>query len=69
MAPVLALLGILGSIVLVIVNLPLLSGSESVIVKSFPLLVVLTGLIGAAFAVRIRTVKPELYASLGKAFE
>ena len=34
-----------------------------------PLVVVLTGLIGAAFAVRIRTVKPELYASLGKAFE
>lgn len=68
-APVLALLGILGSIVLVIINLPLLSGSESVIVKSFPLLVVLTGLIGVAFAVRIRTVKPELYASLGKAFE
>jgi len=68
-APVLALLGIIGSIVLVIINLPLLSGSESVIVKSFPLLIVLTGLIGAAFAVRIRTVKPELYASLGKAFE
>ncbi|MBB3462935.1 APC family permease [Rhizobium sp. BK377] len=68
-APVLALAGILGAIVLVIINLPLLSGSESVIVKSFPLLVVLTGLIGAAFAVRIRIVKPELYASLGKAFE
>jgi hypothetical protein len=30
---------------------------------------VLVGLLGAAFAMQIKKVKPDLYASLGKAFE
>ncbi|MDH4438866.1 MAG: APC family permease [Rhizobium sp.] len=68
-APALGLIGLLGALALVIANLSLLSGSESLIVKSFPYLIVLIGLIGAAFAMQIRKAKPELYASLGKAFE
>jgi amino acid transporter len=68
-APALGLVGLLGALGLVIANLSLLSGSESLIVKSFPYLIVLVGLLGAAFAIQIRKAKPELYASLGKAFE
>lgn len=68
-APALGLVGLLCALGLVIANLSLLSGSESLIVKSFPYLIVLVGLLGAAFAMQIRKVKPELYASLGKAFE
>lgn len=68
-APGLGLVGLLVALALVIANLSLLSGSESPIVKSFPYLIVLVGLLGAAFAMRIRKAKPELYASLGKAFE
>ncbi|MDH4414825.1 MAG: APC family permease [Rhizobium sp.] len=68
-APLLGLAGLLGALGLVIANLSLLSGSESLIVKSFPYLIVLTGLVGAAFAMQIKKTKPDLYASLGKAFE
>ena len=68
-APALGLAGLLGALALVIANLSLLSGSESLIVKSFPYLIVLVGLLGAAFAMQIKKAKPELYASLGKAFE
>ena len=68
-APALGLAGLLGALALVIANLSLLSGSESLIVKSFPYLIVLVGLLGAAFAMQIKKVKPDLYASLGKAFE
>nr|WP_299501073.1 APC family permease [uncultured Rhizobium sp.] len=69
LAPALGLVGLLGALFLVISNLSLLSGSESLIVKSFPYLIVLIGLIGAAFAMQIKKQKPMLYASLGKVFE
>lgn len=68
-APALALLGLLGSLWLVISNLSLLSGSESLIVACFPYAMILVGLLGAAFALQIRKTQPELYASLGKVFE
>jgi amino acid transporter len=68
-APSLGLIGLLGALGLVINNLSLLSGSESLVVKAFPTLIVLVGLLGAAFAIKIRKAKPALYASLGKAFE
>lgn len=68
-APLLGLAGLLGALGLVIANLSLLSGSESLIVKSFPFLIVLVGLLGAALAMQIRKARPQLYASLGKAFE
>jgi amino acid transporter len=68
-APMLALLGLMGSLVLVSSNLSLLSGSESLIVKAFPYAMVLVGILGALFAVRVKRSKPALYASLGKVFE
>jgi hypothetical protein len=68
-APTLALLGLIGSLVLVSSNLSLLSGSESLIVKAFPYAMVLVGILGALFAIRIKRSKPALYASLGKVFE
>ncbi|MBB4170178.1 MULTISPECIES: APC family permease [unclassified Rhizobium] len=68
-APALALVGLLGSLWLVISNLSLLSGSESLIVAAFPHAVIIVGLLGAAFAIQIKKSRPELYASLGKVFE
>jgi len=68
-APILALAGLVGALLLVTANLSLLSGSESLIVKAFPYLMVLVGLLGAAFATQIKKAKPDLYASLGRAFE
>jgi len=68
-APGLALVGLLGSLWLVISNLSLLSGSESLIVASFPYAIVLVGLLGAAFAIHIKATRPALYGSLGKVFE
>jgi amino acid transporter len=68
-APVVALIGLLGALGLVIANLSLLSGSESLIVKAFPYLIALVGLLGAAFTLRVKSTRPDLYATLGKAFE
>ncbi|QRM57463.1 APC family permease [Sinorhizobium sp. BG8] len=68
-APALGLLGLVGSLWLVISNLSLLSGSDSPIVASFPYLMALVGFLGAAFAVQLSKSQPELYASLGKVFE
>lgn len=68
-APVLSCAGLIGSLALVIANLSLLTGSESAIVKSFPYLMALVGLLGAGFAVQMSRSRPELYAALGKAFE
>ncbi|MFT4014578.1 MAG: APC family permease [Paracoccus sp. (in: a-proteobacteria)] len=62
-APLLALAGL----VLVIANLPLLAGSDSPIVWSFPWIVVAFGLLGAAYAVFLRNRRPALYAALGTA--
>lgn len=68
-APIVALIGLLGALSLVIANLSLLSGSESLIVKAFPYFIVLVGLLGAGFALRVKSSRPDLYATLGKAFE
>ncbi|MDM9623911.1 APC family permease [Rhizobium sp. S96] len=68
-APAIGLVGLLGSLWLVISNLQLLSGSDSIIVASFPYAIVLVGLFGAAFAKQLSRTRPELYASLGKVFE
>lgn len=68
-APAAALIGLVGSLLLVTSNLSLLSGSESLIVASFPYAMIAVGLAGAAFAVWISKTRPEHYASLGKVFE
>lgn len=68
-APALSCAGLVGALGLVIANLSLLTGSESAIVKSFPYLMALVGILGAGFAMQMRSRRPDLYASLGKAFE
>ncbi|MCF3641318.1 APC family permease [Rhizobium sp. TRM95111] len=68
-APAVAFFGLAGALLLVVSNLPLLSGSDSLVVAAFPYLIALVGLLGAAFAMQIARTRPELYAALGKAFE
>jgi amino acid transporter len=68
-APVAAGLGLTAAVGLVVINLPLLAGSESALVLSFPYLVALTGLSGAALALWLRVRRPTLYAALGRVFE
>ncbi|MGG7519572.1 APC family permease [Allorhizobium undicola] len=68
-APLVSLIGLAGGLLLVIGNLSLLAGSDSMIVQAFPYLMLLVGLVGAAFALQIKGSRPELYAALGKAFE
>ena len=67
--PILALLGLVLAIVLVTTNLPLLTGSDTLVVRAFPVFVVLTGIGGAVFALALRRSKPALYDKLGSVFE
>jgi len=68
-APVAAGLGLLSAAGLVVINLPLLAGSDSALVLSFPYLVAGTGISGASLALWLRVRKPTLYAALGRVFE
>lgn len=66
-APLLALAGLAIGLALVIANLPLLAGSHSPVIWSFPFVVAGFGLLGAAYAAFLRTRRPALYAALGTA--
>lgn len=66
-APGIALVGLGTGLGLVIANLPLLAGSDSPLIWSFPPLVLAFGLIGAAYAAFLRSRRPALYAALGTA--
>ncbi len=66
-APLLAMAGIAMGLCLVILNLPLLAGTDSAIVWSFPWLVVATAATGALYALFLRNRRPALYAALGQA--
>jgi amino acid transporter len=68
-APAIAAIGLLAAVWLVVVNLPLLAGSDSVLVLAFPYLVAGTGLFGAGLALWLRARRPVLYAALGRVFE
>lgn len=67
-APSLAAGGLAACLVLMIVNLALVSGSNSIVVKSFPFVLMLLSLSGVGFALRLRARKPSLYQQLGQAF-
>lgn len=67
-APALACLCLMVMLFLVISNLSLLAGSESWIVRSFPLIIVAVGLLGVALATQIRRSRPQLYENLGRVF-
>jgi hypothetical protein len=49
-------------------NLELVSGSDSLIVRSFPVLLLAIGLAGASLAVWLKASRPAVYADLGRAF-
>lgn len=68
-APVLALVGLVGAFLLVSMNTDLLTGSDHVLVQAYPLLIVLVGLCGPLLARSIQSRKPELYNNLGRVFE
>ncbi len=64
-APVLAGLGLLYALYLVISNLPILSGTDSPLVRSFPVLLLLVLLAGVGASYWIRNNRPELYQRFG----
>jgi hypothetical protein len=68
-APALSTAGLGTCLVLMAFNLSLVSGSDSRIVNAFPSLLALIGAIGFAFAIWVRSRRPEIYARLGRAFE
>ncbi|MDQ7776848.1 MAG: APC family permease [Paracoccus aminovorans] len=66
-APCVGLAGLGIGLALVIANLPLLAGSDSPVIWSFPFVVAGFGLLGAGYAAFLRTRRPALYATLGAA--
>lgn len=66
-APSTALVGLLLAVTVVILNLPLLAGTDSPIIWSFPLIVIAAGLGGLLYALILRARRPALYAALGQA--
>lgn len=68
-APALSALCLGGAVGLVISNIEFLSGTESPIVQTFPVLIAVVGIGGALFANWLRSNRPVLYARLGRALE
>lgn len=69
LAPVVSLIGLGGGFLLVSVNMDLLTASDHVLVKLFPLLVIAVGVCGPLLAGWIRRSNPALYDNLGSVFE
>ncbi|MCZ7911485.1 APC family permease [Agrobacterium leguminum] len=67
-APAVAGLALLAAFIQVSRNLPLLTGSESVIVTMFPIFVLVIAAAGVATALRIRRTNPALYDRLDTTF-
>ena len=63
-APGVSAAGLATCIVLMTANLDLVAGTKSRIVQSFPVMLLMIGLAGAAFAVWLRRRRPEVYANL-----
>jgi amino acid transporter len=68
LAPALSAAALGGCLVLMVSNLSLVSGSDSLIVDSFPVLIIAIGAAGIVFATWIRFMKPGVYENLGRAF-
>jgi amino acid transporter len=68
-APALSAVGLSICLGLVIENLPLLSGSHSLVVAAFPYVIAAAGAAGAVGALWLRRRRPAIYESLGRAFE
>lgn len=66
-APSLAVAGLALALTVVILNLPLLAGTDNPIVWFLPLIVVAAGLFGLLYALVLRARRPALYEALGQA--
>ncbi len=67
-APALGAAGLFACLVVMIANLSLVSGSESLVVDAMPAIIVAIGIAGYLFAVWIRRTRPAVYENLGRAF-
>ncbi|MBT9383367.1 APC family permease [Pseudooceanicola sp. CBS1P-1] len=68
-APALATLGLAAAFLLVGSNISMLTGSDSLIVLAFPVLVIATGAVGALIALGVKARNPALYAGLGRSLD
>ncbi|QCY09570.1 APC family permease [Pseudomonas sp. MPC6] len=66
LAPAVSAVLLAVSLILVINNLSLMSGSDSWVVRSFPYLVLLTCVAGMACAMRLKSTHPEQYRVMGQ---
>lgn len=67
-APVVAGIALVGAFLQVSLNLSLLTGSDTLIVQSFPWCVLFIGAAGAALALHIRRTNPSLYDRMDATF-
>ncbi|WP_150129106.1 APC family permease [Rhizobium phaseoli] len=67
-APALSAAGLGVCLLLMVLNLSLVSGSNSLVVDSFPIMIAVIGLGGFAFATWMRSARPGIYDNLGRAF-
>ncbi len=67
-APLISVAGLGACLVMMIANISLVSGSESMFVQMFPVMLVALGASGFGFACWIKSSRPAVYENLGKAF-
>jgi hypothetical protein len=67
-APVLSTIALGFCLYLMASNLSLVSGSESIFVRAYPVIIAGIGLVGIVFARWLRTARPDTYATLGREF-
>lgn len=67
-APVLSTIALGFCLYLMASNLSLVSGSESIFVRAYPVIIAGIGLVGIVFARWLRTARPDTYANLGRVF-
>lgn len=67
-APALSMVALSVCLYLMASNLALVSGSESIFVKAYPLIIAGIGVLGIILARWLRTARPETYANLGRVF-
>lgn len=67
-APALSTIALASCLYLMASHLALVSGSESIFVQAYPIIIAGIGVIGILFARWLRTARPQTYANLGRVF-
>lgn len=65
-APALASLGLFFCLWQIFAHIDLLSGSDSIVARLVPFATLAVAVVGAAFAMWLRSARPALYANLGR---